>query len=308
MSDEYLWDRTGEPDPDILFLEDSLRELGFHCDIPLEQALPLAGTVSTAPRWNAGIVGGVATLAAALTLWWCQPRMPAPPPNPPHEAAVMQPEEAPAWTEAVPDDRRATAREEQKIPPSVEPTTARQPVPSIEGEDRRPPSTENAQPDSPEQGVQASTTPGSEKKPRTRGSAGKERDSDEKPARKSTRETPQAPEGECITGECPVDDGGLPLKLSTVDVKNGINGIIEEAKACGPKHGATAGESVKVKFAIEGATGRVTDAVPLNPHVGTPLGDCVAAVAAKAQFRRFRSASMGVIYPFRMPRTTNPFD
>jgi hypothetical protein len=95
-----------------------------------------------------------------------------------------------------------------------------------------------------------------------------------------------------------VDD--LPETLTTLDIKNGIAPHRAAAKACGARHNVEPGLSVIIKLSIEGATGRVTSAVAQSPHAGTDLGRCVAKALGKAQFPRFRKASLGVVYPVSM--------
>lgn len=72
MSDEYLWDRTGEPDPEIAHLEDALRPLRAPQSPPAWRPQP---KVSTTPvrrtwdaRWRGAMAAGVALVVAASWL------------------------------------------------------------------------------------------------------------------------------------------------------------------------------------------------------------------------------------------------
>ncbi len=95
-------------------------------------------------------------------------------------------------------------------------------------------------------------------------------------------------------------DPSLPESLSTGDIKAGVTPVKDSAKACGGKHGAQPGETVKVKLSIAGATGAVTSASAEPPHQGTPLGNCVAAALKKATFKKFQKATLGAVYPVKM--------
>lgn len=95
-------------------------------------------------------------------------------------------------------------------------------------------------------------------------------------------------------------DPNLPETLGATEIKAGVAPVKDQAKSCGSKHGAAAGESVKVKLSIAGATGAVTSAAAEPPHAGTPLGNCVAAALKKATFKKFRKASLGAVYPVKM--------
>jgi predicted Zn finger-like uncharacterized protein len=95
-------------------------------------------------------------------------------------------------------------------------------------------------------------------------------------------------------------DPSLPETLGAAEIKAGVGPVKDAAKACGSKHGAAAGESVKIKLSIAGATGAVTSASAEPPHAGTPLGNCVAAALKKATFKKFRKASLGAVYPVKM--------
>jgi predicted Zn finger-like uncharacterized protein len=95
-------------------------------------------------------------------------------------------------------------------------------------------------------------------------------------------------------------DPSLPEKLSQSDIKSGVDKVLSQARSCGSKHGAKPGEVVRVRISISGATGTVSSAAAQDPHQGTPLGNCVAAALKSATFSKFRSSSMGAVYPVRM--------
>ncbi|HUS05961.1 MAG TPA: FecR family protein [Bryobacteraceae bacterium] len=61
MSDQYLWDKTGQPDPEIQKLEELLH--------PLRHTRPLQMPRRRTNRW-VGIAAGVALLAAAGSSWF----------------------------------------------------------------------------------------------------------------------------------------------------------------------------------------------------------------------------------------------
>lgn len=98
----------------------------------------------------------------------------------------------------------------------------------------------------------------------------------------------------------PAVDPNLPEKLSSSALRSGLDKVKGAAKACGGKHGAAPGTKVEVKLSISGSTGRVTSASPTGSHAGTALGSCAAAALKKAEFSKFGSPSMGMIYSVRM--------
>lgn len=85
--------------------------------------------------------------------------------------------------------------------------------------------------------------------------------------------------------------------LSSHDVRAGIAPVKANARACGVEHGAEPGAEVRVKFVVFGPTGRVKSAEAMSPWTGTPLGECVTAAIAEAQFRRCEAETIGVVYP-----------
>ena len=95
-------------------------------------------------------------------------------------------------------------------------------------------------------------------------------------------------------------DPSLPEKLAASDIRSGVEPVKSAAKACGGKHGAPSGTSVKVRMSIQGSSGRVVSAKAEPPHTGTALGNCVAGALKKATFKKFRDSQMGVVYPIRL--------
>ncbi len=91
----------------------------------------------------------------------------------------------------------------------------------------------------------------------------------------------------------------LPEKLSNIDVRNGFKAVKAKAKACGPAHGIAVGTKILVKVSIEGGTGTVQSAQPMDEHAGTPGGICVAKALGSASFPQFKKAVMGVLFPVR---------
>lgn len=72
MSEEYLWDRTGEVDPLVVQLEQTLASLRFE---PFVETPPVAARlVEPERRWTRAFAAGIATAclaaAAAALLWW----------------------------------------------------------------------------------------------------------------------------------------------------------------------------------------------------------------------------------------------
>ena len=126
-----------------------------------------------------------------------------------------------------------------------------------------------------------------------------------KPPKPEPNPDASAPQVECILGpsKCKPVSPSLPATPTTTQIREAVAVVKEQAKACGPRHGATAGTKVKVKFAVSGETGRVLVAEAMPPFGGTPLGNCVAAALAKAQFPKFQNESLGVVYPILVDGT-----
>ena len=93
----------------------------------------------------------------------------------------------------------------------------------------------------------------------------------------------------------------LPDTLSSSDIRSGMRLAKPRVAACGLKHHAPAGQKVKVKLAILGATGRVLDAHAMGTVADTPLGRCIEKAVSKARFPKFKRPRLGAVYPFTMP-------
>src|SRR5690606_9550252 len=89
---------------------------------------------------------------------------------------------------------------------------------------------------------------------------------------------------------------GLPASPSSSQIRSAMAKVKPQAKACRGRHGGRDGEKVRVKLSVEGATGRVTSAKPLEDHARTALGRCVADALAKAGLPRFSKPQVGVVY------------
>lgn len=92
----------------------------------------------------------------------------------------------------------------------------------------------------------------------------------------------------------------LPAKLSLSQLKQALATTKADARRCGPEHGVDPGITVRVKLSIEGTTGSVLSATPLDEHATGSLGRCVARALAQTQFSRFSTGRMGTIYSVRL--------
>jgi hypothetical protein len=90
----------------------------------------------------------------------------------------------------------------------------------------------------------------------------------------------------------PVDPG--PGKLGPDAIMGGVDGIRTKLEKCG------AGAKVAIKFVVDGSTGAVKSATPLDEHASTPLGKCVARVAQNARFPKFEAPQQGFTFKFRL--------
>ena len=294
MSDEYLWDGTGEPDPLVADLEDKLSELAFEPVFVIEEPTvnvePPPRRSSVRPFLLGSAVTAIAAAAASL-LVWCGYSMGR------QEAATPVVEEMVVGTPSV------------EAPPAVVPPPPKpvdSPVP-IDADEKD----EDAE-DPPEPPVVAELD-----RPKVPTKPKKARPPKSPPPAGSSKTVKKANKGGDLDVDCILDpracgkgtsgakptgasDPSLPEKLSTSDIRAGIAPVKAEAKHCGTKHGAQRGEKVKVKLSISGKTGHVTRASAQGPHAGTPLGNCVAAALKKAKFKRFRKASLGAVYPVTM--------
>lgn len=92
-------------------------------------------------------------------------------------------------------------------------------------------------------------------------------------------------------------DATLPDKLSNRQMARALRSNRNKAKkTCGPKHGASPGEVVRVRLSIDGSTGKVLTAKAKKPH-NNALGKCVVHILKKTEFPRFTDAQQGTTYP-----------
>lgn len=89
---------------------------------------------------------------------------------------------------------------------------------------------------------------------------------------------------------------GLPATPSSSQIRDAMASVKPQAKACGSRHGGSAGEKVRVKLSASGATGKITAAQAEGDHAGTALGRCVADALAKATLPKFSKPQAGIVY------------
>lgn len=222
------------------------------------------------------------------------PPAPPEPPAEPAPAAVDAPEEEPADEEVVEvDEAEADAEEESTV------------VASSRSRSRR--SEPRAEPE-PEPEPKAEPEPEPEPAP------------EPVPEPKAEPGQPLADDGqfssECLlnpnkpgcsnakpTGPASKDtnlDGGLPEKLTQVEIRQAIRPAKSKAKSCGSLHAVAADTLVRVKLSIEGSTGKVVSASAMSPHDSHPVGQCVADILKTATFPRFKTAQQGIVFPVRL--------
>jgi outer membrane biosynthesis protein TonB len=295
MSDEYLWDRSGDPDPLVVELEDKLSGLAFEPVFLVEEPAPAPVAMQRpASSWRAYMIGSAVTAAAvacSVLLFWCgyQAGQDPPPPEPAAQPVVVgapepveeAPREPPPQQEPPQIDVDVEAEPEEETPPEPMRTADAR---SVKHKARAK--------------AKGSATSGSSKSS-TSASKGSDLDVDCILDPKACGKG-KASQGASATPSRGATSPGLPEKPSTSDIREGIAPVKAAARACGAKHGAEPGEKVKVKLSIEGATGTVTSVHAQPPHVGTPLGTCVASALKRAKFKRFRKPSIGAVYPVSM--------
>jgi len=75
-------------------------------------------------------------------------------------------------------------------------------------------------------------------------------------------------------------------RLEPFDLKKTLNAYSKDVEGCRATHNATRGSVAVIKMMVEGATGKVLEAVPEDP---TPAAKCIAKVVkAKVKFPRFK--------------------
>ncbi|MCH9686495.1 MAG: hypothetical protein K0V04_33995 [Deltaproteobacteria bacterium] len=92
----------------------------------------------------------------------------------------------------------------------------------------------------------------------------------------------------------------LPASPSAAATRAAMAKVKSNAKKCGPRHGASSGDKVKVKLSVVGKTGVVDSANAIDAYAGTALGRCVAAALSKAKLPRFSKPRAGIVYSVRM--------
>jgi hypothetical protein len=118
---------------------------------------------------------------------------------------------------------------------------------------------------------------------------------------------PEGPDEDCLlyplAPECqpadtpskPPPTPGPPLRgLSPREITTGIQGIKPGVEKCGT------GAKVAIKFAVDGSTGTVMSATPIDENATTPLGKCVAKAAKHAQFPKFPAPRQNFTFKFRL--------
>jgi hypothetical protein len=108
--------------------------------------------------------------------------------------------------------------------------------------------------------------------------------------------TPARPSTPTLSADCILDPSRCgPERLTSAQVRTGLQQVVPAAKLCAAAHGAATGTRVPVRLSIDGATGSVRSATPQAPHQDA-LGRCVANELGNASFPAFTQSSMGVVY------------
>ncbi|MCR9162139.1 MAG: hypothetical protein ACE37F_28775 [Nannocystaceae bacterium] len=108
-------------------------------------------------------------------------------------------------------------------------------------------------------------------------------------------------DGACARGrDCAKQDSDLPATLSSAQLRAGMLPIKPRIHACAVGHDAPSGTRVRVKLSVAGETGRVTSATAMAPWTDEPLGHCVESAVRTATFPKFRKARLGAVYPFTL--------
>lgn len=302
MNSDYLWDRTGEPDPLVASLESSLGELRFEPVFVIESGAPAAEhIVQRGPSRTTLLVAAAAGLAAAALAFGLGYVVGTTDEPAPMVAVVAQPSIGPA-------------------PSIVEPAVVAGPSPVL-----------GAQIEAPDTPKTPTTSPPSSGKIRSIAPApnfdappvAKKKSPPRKPGQgrgSVARSTPRAKPSENPSVDCILDPSkckrtptvgdpkpassgmadGRKRSLSSTDIKDGIQPFKAEAKRCGPKYNVPPGTKVKVKASVSGETGRITRAKAIGEHAGTDVGKCVADALSQATFPRFAKPAVGFLYPVKL--------
>lgn len=302
LTDDYVWDQTGEAEPDVLAWEQSLGALRHRAPLRRSVMPLLDESTPSKPGWAMPVVAG-ALLCSALTvlLIWGFVRLgpgaptetvteisrvavSGPPPSKRH-APVQEATASPPPSEAMSEARLA------KIEGALEAIASalaeiREAIKRLEVPSRKPTST----PPTPQRARDAPSIDdilGPSRKPTSTPS--------------SPQRTPDPPSIDDILGPSRSERSRAAgqRSLTQTEIKAGIAPHKDEARRC-IRHGGNAGDKIVVKLTIDGASGRVSRARATGVHASTPLGDCAARALRRARFPKFDKRRLGVAYPIRL--------
>lgn len=307
MSDDYIWDGSGDGESDILALEQTMAALRH--DRPMRPLGARFVTAATPTSWARPVLLG-ALLSSALTvlLIWgfvqldgTDPEATSPGSHaaavpvaaPPSKRRVRPPvqardKSATLTAERVELDRRQLEAIEQSLEQSLALLRA-----MLAAEDLR------------RSAERAAARRGARDKSRLRSKAAADAalidcilDPTTCSPSSSMIKEPREPAGR-PSSKPSRDTRGLPERLSSSDIRAGIVAVKHRAKSCGRDHDQPSGEKISIKMTISGASGRVLLARATGQYAGTDVGECVAAVFKRARFPKFAKPTLGVIYPIR---------
>lgn len=322
MHDEYLWDRTGQPDPEIERLERQLEALAFHRPAgpvlvpPVPSASPTwSGATTRSSRWSRWVgPAGWAVAAAVALSWWLSPPEVVEVEVPVAGAPMADAETGAGRSAAQNTDEvvRAIAEAQSKVRAIfVETQEATESSPSTmdadlvtalrglesilnrleddaslreEVRDARPRLTAL---------LEAIEEQSLSRRARSHRRVKKQRDASGERVRERRRERSRQ------RTDAHVDETQRLHKLSSSDIKRGMRPVLPAARRCIEEHGVSSLEMIRVKLTILGATGRVVSSTLVDPEGEPQLEACVVQAVSKARFPRFETEKMGVIYPIR---------
>jgi hypothetical protein len=96
---------------------------------------------------------------------------------------------------------------------------------------------------------------------------------------------------------------GLPERMDVDDISTGIKTLKPRLLPCAERAGLASGETMAIKFWIEGRTGSVQSAElvsPINPSLAACIADEIEA-AGPAVFPRFATERQGFGFKFHVP-------
>ena len=89
----------------------------------------------------------------------------------------------------------------------------------------------------------------------------------------------------------------LPERPGRSQIASVLSGLYPAVRRC------TSGETFVAPVAIVIRNdGLVTSASVIGQFASTPVGDCISALVARAQFPRFRANEIRITYPYVGPR------